>query len=118
MNYLQSIYANETGIIYILHEKSGKQRIQLQIDDTALLLEFNEIDNLLSSIEAAKKPCSCPKCTKNMGCKHLKCNTGLVQTTIKTNPQVLMNLEDLLKAVVFHYNYNKLLDKEQISILK
>ena len=118
MTYLDPIYENETGIIYLVNEKDGKQRIQLQIGDTALLLDFSEIDYFLESLEDAKKPCTCAKCQKKGGCKQLKCNTGLVQTTIKTNKQIVEDLEALIQAVVFHYNYHKLLDTEQIASQK
>ena len=118
MTYLQPIYENETGIIYLLNEKDKKQKIQLQIGDTALLLDFSEIDYFLESLKDAKKPCNCSKCQKKGTCKQLKCNTGMVQTTIKTNKQIIEDLEALVQAVVFHYNYHKLLNTEQIASQK
>lgn len=33
----------------------------------------------------------------------------------QTNKQIIEDLEALVQAVVFHYNYHKLLDTEQIA---
>ncbi|PKV53039.1 hypothetical protein ATE84_5173 [Aquimarina sp. MAR_2010_214] len=116
MYVLDPLYYNSTGIVYIIKNKNVKdrtnQKLQLQIGDTAILMDIKEMEIFLDVIRSARKKCQC----NNKNCSRtIKCNTPHAEINFKLTPSILDGLEELVLGVLFHEEYNNILQNNKIN---
>ncbi|WP_074407455.1 MULTISPECIES: hypothetical protein [Aquimarina] len=119
MYILDPLYCNSTGAAYRVKknndENEAKQKIQLQIGDIAVLMNNKEIKTFLTVIRSARKGCQCDNCDNQNFYKTIKCNTPQVEINFKLTPEILDGLEELVLGVLFHEEYNDILQNNRIN---
>ena len=118
MHFLDPIYNNNTGTAFALksdmYNEEPYTKIQLQLGDIAILMDFNEINAFLKTIKHVKKKCNCLNCNQNCSYKVIKCDTAFTEVKIKATPTILDGLEELINGVLFESQVNKLLEDNNI----
>ncbi|WP_103071595.1 hypothetical protein [Aquimarina sediminis] len=119
MYILDPLYYNSTGAAYTLKnsklENDPKQKIQIHIGDVAILMDIKEIESFLTVIRSAQKGCQCKDCSNQGGYKTIKCNTPQVEINFKLTPEILDGLEELVMGILFHEEYNNILENNHIN---
>jgi len=119
MHFLDPIYSNNTGTAFALKSGIGTEntfaKIQLQLGDIAILMDFNEMKSFLSTIKTAKKGCNCANCMQEGGYKIIKCNTAYAEVKLKVTPKIMEDLEELINGVLFEKQINSLLEGNNIQ---
>lgn len=118
MHFLDPIYHNNTGTAFALKSNTETDetftKIQLQLGDIAILMDFNEIHSFLNTIKIARKGCNCPNCTQEGGYKVIKCDTAYAEVKLKATPKIMDGLEELINGVLFEKQISKLLGDNNI----
>lgn len=118
MHFLDPIHHNNTGTAFALKSSLDKDetfsKIQLQLGDIAILMDFNEVRSFLSTIKTAKKGCNCPNCTLEGGYRVIKCDTAYAEIKLKATPKIMDDLEELINGVLFENQMTKLLEDNNI----
>ena len=104
--YLQEpIYNNTIGTTYLIREnldaRTGLEKIQLLLDDIAMILDKKELRQLLKTINSAKKGCSCKECTEKQQCKSIIFKSSYSAVHFKSNKTNLSALDDLIRRTIF-----------------
>ena len=118
MNFLDPIYNNNSGTAYAIRssmcDDDAYTKIQLQLGDIAILMDFNEVKSFLKIIKSAKKRCSCPNCVKDGRYKVIKCDTAYAEIKLKVTPVIMRDLEELVKGILFESQMSQLLNDNNI----
>ena len=119
MHFLDPIYHNNSGTAYAvrssINDDESYNKVQLQLGDVAILMDFKEIKSFLSIVHSAKNNgCTCPNCTQDGSYKVIKCNTAYAEVKLKVTPRIMKDLEELINGVLFENQINQLLNDNNI----
>jgi len=118
MHFLDPIYNNNTGVAFALksnlYSDEPYLKIQLQLGDIAILMNFNEMESFLKTIRYLKTKCKCSNCNEGCSYKVIKCETAYTEIKIKATPTILNGLEELIQGVLFESQLNNLLEDNNI----
>lgn len=114
MNYLKPIHKNNSGIIYAVKSCNDDcKNVQLQIGDLGLILTVDDLPKFLKVIQKVKNKYNCSDCGSNN--RVIKCDTLYASVKIKTTPDSLNDLEELISVVIHNNSVDLLLKSQNIQ---
>jgi hypothetical protein len=120
MKYLNLIFKNTIGQTFLIRDcintLTGLEKIQLLLEDVAIILEEEQLASLLKTIISAKNGCFREDCLEKQQHKSIKFDTTNTTVFFKSNKTNLCALEALLKGTIFELEFNAILSFNKIPL--
>ncbi len=117
MHYLKSIYRNRIGGTYIVTSNPDEtcyEGIQLRLGEMSVLLTQKGLTDLLDVINSSREGCDCKDCNAKNHLRLIKCETTYATIHLKTTPQNINALEELIQGTLFELAMDDLLSINEI----
>ncbi|MCB4799115.1 hypothetical protein [Neotamlana laminarinivorans] len=119
MLFLDPVYRNAIGATYLIKDNPNKtgyssEKIQLFLGEVSIILTYEEVANLIPTIDSAKKGCACKNCKCEIP-KQIKANTNYVKFIFKSSEKNILDLEDLVKGTLFELEMASVLSFNNID---
>lgn len=109
------IYSNNYGACYKIDKGSkSKYILQLVIDSIGIFMTKEDLKDFLVIILQEPPPCTCKECGGER-CNKIWCSGPFLDVCLKVNPDVLKQLEDLIRGSLFILEMDKTLDEFRIN---